>query len=87
MIINLLLNVLISLIGVIFKPFDPITVLPTIGGVDIDTQLVTAVGWMNRIFETFWPLEIMMRAFMFIMGYYATKLILKFFLGSRTPGH
>lgn len=86
MIINLILNLLVDILAILFYPFDPIVTLPEIGGVDIDTYLLTAIGWLNRIFEVVWPLEIVFHASLFIMGYYATKLILKLFLGSRTPG-
>ncbi len=87
MILIILFNVLVDIVSIIFYAFDPITTLPIIGGVDIDSMLVTAVGWMNRIFVAFWPVEIMFHAFLFIMSYYATKLILKFFLGHRVPSN
>lgn len=87
MIINLILNILVDAISVVFIAFDPITTLPVVGGVDIDANLVTAIGWFNRITVALWPLAVMMEAFLFIMGWYVIKLTLKLFLGSRTPGH
>ena len=86
MIINLVLNILVDMLSLLFYAFDPIITLPTIFGVDIDTNLVNAVGWLNRIMETLWPLEVLMYGFLFLLGYYSTKLLLKLFLGSRTPG-
>lgn len=86
MIINLLLNVFILFIGAIFSWLDVVETLPQIGGYDIDTALVNGVGQMNQFFFTFWYLQIMFYGFLFLLGYFAVKNIIKFFLGSHTPG-
>ncbi len=87
MIINLILNVLVQAVGVIFSPFPAVTTLPTFGGPDIDALLVSTMGQLNKVLNVFWPVKILMQAFLFLMSYYAGKLVLKLFLGSRVPAN
>jgi len=85
MIINLILNVVVLILGAIFSWLPQVTVLPNIVGYDIDTALNNGIGQMYVFFNAFWPLEIMFQGFLFLLGYYAIKMVLKFFLGSRAP--
>jgi hypothetical protein len=87
MIVNLFLNVFVLILGALFSWLPTINTLPVIVGYDIDSALVTGVGQMRAFFTAFWPLSIMFSGFLVIMGYYGIKLVLSFFLGSRTPGH
>lgn len=86
MIINLLINLVVLLIGAIFSWLPQVTTLPTIGGYDIDTALVTGIGYFHKFAETFWPLQYMFNAFLFLMAYYLLKIGITFFLGHRAPG-
>lgn len=86
MIINLLLNLLVLILGGIFSWLPEITTLPTIADYDIDTALVTGMGYFNSFATAVWPLKVLMQGFLFLLGYYLVKVALKFFLGSRTPG-
>lgn len=86
MIINLLLNVVVLILGAIFSWLPQVTTLPTIVGYDIDTALTTGVGQLKTFMIAFWPIGIMFQGFLVIMGYYAIKMVLGFFLGSRSPG-
>lgn len=85
MIINLLLNVVVLFIGALFSWLPQVTTLPYIVDYDIDTALVNGVGQLRTFFEAFWVLGIMFQGFIFLLGYYSIKMVLKFFLGSRSP--
>lgn len=86
MITNLLINLVVLILGAIFSWLPQVTKLPTINGYDIDTALVTGVGQLHTFMITFWPLQYMFYGFLFIMGYYALKMAVTFFLGHRAPG-
>lgn len=87
MIINLLLNVIVLFLGAIFSWLPQVTLLPNVAGADIDTALMTGVGQLNTFMNAFWPIYIMFQGFIFLMGYYAVKVVVRFFIGHRTPGH
>jgi hypothetical protein len=85
MIINLLLNVLVLFIGALFSWLPVVTVLPTIADFDIDSALNNGVGQMYTVFNAFWVFGVMFQGFLFLMGYYVLKKIVRFFLGSHSP--
>lgn len=85
MIINLLLNLIIATIGVLFSWLPTVSTLPLIGGYDIDGVLSTGMTQFNTIAVSFWSLLIVFQGFLYLMGYYILKLTLRFFLGHRTP--
>lgn len=87
MIIAFLLNFVVLIIGAIFSLLPAVETLPTIGGFDIDAALVTGIGQLNAFVTAFWPVKIMFVGFLFLMGYYAFKIGLKFLIGHRAPGH
>ncbi len=86
MISNLLINFVLMILGAVFSWLPIVTRLPTIVGFDIDSALVTGVGQLNVFLTTFWPIKYMFLGFLFILGYYAVKMIVVFFLGHRAPG-
>jgi hypothetical protein len=86
MIINLFIGLFTLILGAIFSWLPVITTLPTIGGFDIDGALVTGMGQFNTFIATFWPLDYMFKAFLFLMAYYGLKMLIQFFIGHRTPG-
>lgn len=85
MIIVLFLNLLVMIVGTIFSWLPEITTLPTMFGYDIDTALVTGMGYVQTFFNTFWVLEIMFQGFLILMLYFLTKMVIRFFIGHRTP--
>lgn len=85
MLINLLLNALVMAVGAIFSWLPQVETLPTIAGYDIDAALVTGIGQVNTFLNAFWPLKIMFQGFLFLLGYYAIKIGIRFFFGSRSP--
>lgn len=87
MITALFLNLLITILGVIFVWLPEVKTLPTIGGFDIDAAFVTGLSYFNRILDVFWPIKTVMTAFLILMGYYGLKIIVRFFIGSRAPAH
>ncbi len=87
MLIALLLNLLVGIVGIFFSWLPQVDTLPAIGGYDVDTALVSGMGYLNTFFTTFWPLKIMFTGFLVLMGYYIVKLVLRFFLGHRSIGH
>jgi hypothetical protein len=87
MIVSLLINLIVLILGAIFSWFPVVTKLPTIGGFDIDTALVSGVGQFLVYTDAIWPLKIMFYGFLALMGYYLTMMIVRFFLGHRSPQH
>ncbi len=85
MIVILILNFISIALGFIFGWLPVVDKLPTIGGFDIDAALVTGMGQFNNFIQTFWPIQILMQGFLVLMGYYAIKMLVRFFFGSRAP--
>lgn len=74
------------MISVIFSWLPDVTTLPEINGIDIDAALVAGMGFYNTVSVSFWMLADIMAATIFLMIYYGLKnLVLRFFLGHRTP--
>lgn len=87
MIIILFINLISLILGGIFSWLPIVTALPTVFGYDIDGGLSLGMGYTQTFMTTFWPLEVMFQGFLLLMGYYGVKMIVKFFLGHRAPGH
>ncbi len=85
MISNLVLNVIILFLGALFSWLPEVTTLPSVMGFDIDTALSTGVGQIKGILYTYWYLIYVIGGFLVLLGYFGTKLALRFFLGSRGP--
>jgi len=85
MITQLLIIVLMSILSILFALLPTVTVLPSIAGFDIDTAIGNGVAVLYRLFELFWPLEILLQGLLFLLGYFALKLLVKVFFGSRLP--
>jgi hypothetical protein len=81
----LLLNVFVLFLGAFFSYFPVVDTLPTIVGYDIDTALVNGMGQLHAFFETFWYLGVLFQGFIALMVYYAGKMAVKLFFGSRAP--
>ncbi len=85
MIVILLINLISILLGGIFSWLPEVKTLPNIGGFDVDTALVNGMGYTHQFMATFWPLEVMFQGFLVLMAYYSLKMVVKIFLGHRTP--
>lgn len=85
MIVNFLINVVVIVLAALFSWLPTVDKLPTIVGFDIDTALVSGVGQFKALTNVFWFLSIIFSGFLFLLGYYALKQVLKFFLGHRAP--
>lgn len=85
MISALVINIIVLILGVIFGWLPSVTSLPAIGGYDIDTALVNGMGYTRTFFETFWPLSIVFDGFLVLMLYFVIKIVIRFFLGHRSP--
>ncbi len=83
MIIVQILNLLVSLLNLVLGWLPTVTTLPQIAGVDVDSAMVTGMGEARTFFLTFWPFQIVLEGFLFLLGYYIIKMTLKLFLGSR----
>lgn len=86
MIINLIINTLLLVIGAALSWVDDVNKLPTIGGFDIDTAMMTGVAQIHSIWTTFWPIQQMFYGFLALTIYYAAKIVLRTFFGHRAPG-
>ncbi len=85
MIIQAILDLITDFLTAIFSWLPQVNTLPTIGGFDIDTTLSSGMGGFYSFIHVFWPIEIMFKGFLFIMGYYTIKIVLRLFMGSRSP--
>ena len=83
MLIYLILKLILSVIGLILLPFPTVTELP----LGIDPVLSMAVSWMYGAIATLPYLEIVWQSFLWLLGFELAFLILKLFLGSRTPAN
>lgn len=86
MIIAFLFNLIVLIIGAVFSILPQITTLPTIGGFDIDSALVSGMGELNAFMATFWFLKDLFIGFLVLMAYFSLKLIIRFLVGHRAPG-
>jgi hypothetical protein len=86
MIFTFLLNLVVTIFGIIFEGLPKVTTLPTINGFDIDSTLLSGVGDLNVIFGTFWYLKDVFIGALILLAYYGIKMVLKAVLGSRAPG-
>lgn len=74
-----------SLLNEVFSWLDKVQTLPTILGVDIDSNLTNGVGMIYAMSSTFWFIGDVMKALLVVLGYYAIKIALRVVLGSRAP--
>lgn len=86
MIIQLIITSLVSIVNLITSFLPNITTLPSIGGYDIDTALVSGVGMFYTYTEAVWPIAVVFQGFLFLLTYYSVKMIFKFLFGHRAPG-
>lgn len=86
MLVQFFIQVIITLLEIVFSWMPDVTTLPTIGGYDIDAALVTGVGSFKEYITVVWPIAVVFEGLMFLLGYYFLKMILKFFFGQRAPG-
>lgn len=83
MITYLILRVIILLVGFIFAVFPIITVLPW----GVDEFLVSAIGSYRHLAEFFPPLSLLLTLSLLYIGFKLGIIMLRFFLGSRTPSN
>lgn len=86
MLVMLILNVVVLMIGAVFSWLPLISTLPNINGFDIDGALVSGVGQFKMVIQSFWVYQYLFGSLLILLGYYGIKMILKFFLGSRSIG-
>ena len=86
MIVQLIIAVFTSILAAIFAWLPSVTTLPTIGGYNIDTALAQGIGMFYTYAGVVWPVWDVFLGFLFLIGYYTLKMVLKFFLGHRAPG-
>lgn len=83
MIITLLINLIVLLVGVLFSWLPQISELPF----GIDSVLVSMVSYYHGATATLPYLGTLFTAFLYVLLFEGVMLILKLFLGSRTPSH
>lgn len=74
-----------NLLTAVFNWLPKVETLPTILGVDIDAQLTAGMGLFYAYTAAVWPVHDVFIGFLILLSYYATKMVLRFFLGHRTP--
>lgn len=75
-----------SVLNAAFSWLPQVTALPTIAGIDIDAALNTGMGSFLSFAKAVWPIYDVYLGFLVLTGYYAIKVVLRFFLGHRAPG-
>jgi len=89
MIINLLINFILLIVGIIFSFFPVVTIasLPVVGEA-LSSTLTTMVRIWNSVIETFPYAGIAWQMFIFVViPFEAIMILMKFFLGSRALGN
>jgi len=86
MIVQYILLGVVYTLQIIFFWLPTVSVLPTIGGFDIDTYLVQGVGYFKTYSNAVWPVHDVFLGFLALLSWYTLKMILKFVLGHRAPG-
>lgn len=81
MITYLLLTIIITLVGIIFSMFPTIDELPW----GLDSIISDGVAGYKELATMFPPMETMMTVFLIYLGFKILMILLKFFLGSRSP--
>lgn len=74
-----------SLLSAVFSWLPKIDTLPSIMGVDIDTQLSQGVGYFYAFAHVVWPIYDVMLGALTLFTYYGIKMVLRFILGHRAP--
>lgn len=86
MIITGVLNAIVNFLNFFFAILPDGSRLPTIAGYDIDTALQNGMGQVHFFINAIWPLQDMFYAFLVILAYLGVKILVRLFLGQRTPG-
>jgi len=81
MIITLFLRVIIMIVGGIVHFFPTVTELPW----GVDGYLTTGVGLYYRLADLVPILSVVMDVFLIYIGFKLSMIILRVFMGSRTP--
>lgn len=74
-----------SVLNGVFSFLPTVTKLPTLFGIDMDAQLVGAMGVLNDIMTYYWPIRDLFVAVAFFLTYKIIMMVIKIFLGSRAP--
>jgi len=86
MIISFILSAITGIIAGFLRLLPQVDALPTIGGVSMETSLVTAFGWWNDLIFYLWPLEIVWACVLWYIGINIGIMVAQFFFGSsRIP--
>lgn len=85
MLINFIINVFLILLNALFSWLPTVEFLPAIADFDIDTALVEGIGQLRALANDFWFITNIFAGLLFLLGYYALKQVLRFFLGHRAP--
>jgi hypothetical protein len=81
MITIITLSFIVSLLTMVFSFFPQVDVLPTIAGVNLDTIIIGGIGNILRLADVFWYITNVIQGFIYIAGYLALKMTLKFLAG------
>jgi len=81
MIIYFLLVALVYVVSLIFAVFPTVTELPW----GVDNFMTAGVGYYKLMAESYPPFLTFFNAFVIYLGFRLSIIVLRFFLGSRTP--
>jgi len=83
MIFFLLLQALVVAVSMIFAPFPVVTELPW----GVDSVFSQGVAYFKAFFDFFPPFSTLFTATLIYIGFRLGIIVLRLFLGSRTPTH
>jgi len=81
MIVYLLIQVIIYALSLVFAVFPTVEELPW----GVDTVFSDGMGYYRYLMDIFPPLSTVLSAVLIYLGYKLAIIVLRFFLGSRTP--
>lgn len=81
MIVYLLIQLLIFALSVVFAVFPTVDTLPW----GVDSVLTDGMGYFRGLMLIFPPLSTVLNAVLIYFGYRLAIIVLRFFLGSRSP--
>lgn len=81
MILYLVIQALLFILSLIFAVFPTVETLPW----GVDSVLSDGMGYYRTLMDVFPPLSTVLNAVLIYIGYKLAIIVLRFFLGSRTP--
>jgi len=77
MLIFFLLKAVVLIVGIFLSILPSVAVLPVVAGLDLDSVILTGIGYFNYLSDKIPPLAIFMAGFSFVLTFKLSMLVLK----------